>query len=69
MVTDEGAERLANCPEAGNLELVDLSYNTLTTNGVAALKWAGIKCAAAEQWAPRGDEYEDNHYLYAGDYE
>lgn len=68
-MTDEGAERLANCPEARNLELVDLSYNTLTANGVAALRRAGIKFAAAQQWAPRGDEYEDNQYLYAGDIE
>jgi len=69
VVTDEGAQLLANCPEAYNLELVDLSYNTLTDAGAAALKRAKIKYAARKQWRKTGDEYGDNEYLYAGDYE
>jgi uncharacterized protein (TIGR02996 family) len=69
VITDEGAERLAQCPDAKNLDLIDLSYNTLTEAGAAVLRRAKIKYAARRQWSRAGDEYEDNQYLYAGDYE
>jgi Ran GTPase-activating protein (RanGAP) involved in mRNA processing and transport len=69
VVTDDGAELLANSPDAKNLELIDLSYNTLTDAGAAVLKRAKIHYAARRQWRKTGDEYGDNEYLYAGDYE
>ncbi|MFO0844048.1 MAG: WGR domain-containing protein [Gemmataceae bacterium] len=68
-VSDAGAKLFAGCPDAKNLTLLDLTCNCLTAEGVAALTAAGVKVAAERQWAPTGDEYEDNQYLYAGDLE
>jgi uncharacterized protein (TIGR02996 family) len=69
VVTDKGAQLLAACPDARNLDLIELRYNTLTANGVAALKRAGLKFAAGQQWARSDEEYEDSQWLYAGDIE
>jgi uncharacterized protein (TIGR02996 family) len=68
-VSDEGAKLLAGCPDAKNLTLLDLTCNCLNAAGVAALTAAGVKVVADRQWAPTGDLYNDNQYLYAGDLE
>jgi hypothetical protein len=46
-----------------------LRYNTLTADGVAALKRAGLKFGAGQQWSRSDDEQDDGQWLYAGDYE
>jgi hypothetical protein len=49
-----------------NLELLEISYNRLSKDGIKALKNAGIKVQAASQYSGDG---EDNEYLYQGDIE
>jgi uncharacterized protein (TIGR02996 family) len=68
-VSDEGARLFAACPDARNLELLSLNRNCLTEAGTGALKAAGVRFAAENQWQPVGDDYEDNQYLYDGDIE
>jgi hypothetical protein len=68
-ITDEGARLFAACPDARNLELLSLNRNCLTEAGTAALKAAGVRFSAENQWEPTGDEYDDNQYLYDGDIE
>ena len=41
-ISDRGAEILAGCPDLRNLELLDVSYNSLTKAGIATLRKAGV---------------------------
>jgi len=41
-MTDEGARLLAACPDLKNLEVLDVSRNALTEEGLAALEAVGI---------------------------
>jgi hypothetical protein len=65
-VSDEGAQLLASCPDARNLEVLDLTNNRLTEAGVAALRTAGVPVRADRQ---QGAPYADNAILYCGDTE
>jgi hypothetical protein len=65
-VDDEGARLLVACPDARNLEALDLKNNRLTDVGAAALRTAGIPVRAdRQQSAP----YDDDAILYFGDSE
>src|SRR5262249_18549819 len=64
LVTDAGAMLLASCPDARNLEVLDLINNRLTEAGVAALQSAGIPVRAESQQTP---PFDDEHILYYGD--
>jgi Ran GTPase-activating protein (RanGAP) involved in mRNA processing and transport len=68
-VSDKGARTLAECPELSNLESLDLTRNCLTAAGIAVLQATGVNVSAGHQWQPRGDEHEDNQYLFEGDCE
>jgi hypothetical protein len=48
-VTDEGARLLAACPDAGNLQLLDLVNNRLTNRGITTLEGAGVHVRAEDQ--------------------
>ena len=63
-VTDEGARLLAECPDVGGLELLDLGRNQLTAQGVRLLRSAGAKLRADDQHAEGSQEY-----LSEGDFE
>jgi hypothetical protein len=65
-VSDAGANRLAKCPDAANLEVLDLINNRLTRRGIQALEDAGIPVRADRQ-ASR--PYNDDRILYFGDTE
>jgi hypothetical protein len=65
-VGDEGAGLLASCPDARNLEVLDLTNNRLTEAGVAALGIAGIRVRADRQ---QGAPYNDDAIPYCGDTE
>jgi hypothetical protein len=67
-VTDAGAKVLAGSKDVGNLELLEISTNSLTKEGIDSLEKAGIaKVLAANQYAPNsGDDLE---YLFYGDME
>ncbi len=65
-VTDAGARRLAACPDARNLQTLDLIGNRLTATGVRALTEAGIPVRADRQEEP---PYDDERLLYYGDSE
>jgi uncharacterized protein (TIGR02996 family) len=65
-VTDEGAQLLADCPEARHLDSLDLIGNRLTVTGIEALQSAGIRVRTdRQQHAP----YDEEDYLYYGDSE
>jgi uncharacterized protein (TIGR02996 family) len=65
-VTDQGARLLASCPDARNLEVLDLVNNRLTNEGVAALHAAGIRVRDERQQTP---PYDNDAILYCGDTE
>lgn len=65
-VTDKGARLLATCPDARNLETLNLVNNRLTKRGVKALEAASIPVRADRQQT-RGAP--DDHMLYCGDTE
>jgi uncharacterized protein (TIGR02996 family) len=65
-VTDRGARLLASCPEARNLEVLDLINNRLTPSGVAALRRARVPVRAERQ---QDRPYHDDSILYYGDSE
>ena len=57
IITDAGARALAACPEVAHLQLLDLSDNCLTEEGIAALRARGVPLRAAGQHAPDNDEW------------
>ena len=65
-VTDAGARLLAGCPDARNLEVLDLINNRLTQQGIAALEAAGLPLRADRQ---QGHPFDDEHILDYGDSE
>lgn len=65
-VSDEGARLLASCPDARNLESLDLINNRLTGTGVSVLKTAGVSVRADRQQAA---PFNDDAILYCGDSE
>jgi hypothetical protein len=66
-ITDRGAERLAGCPDARNLERLDLSRNAVTPSGLNVLRQAGIKAVANNPLTER--ELADQQFLREGDFE
>ena len=42
MVTDEGAQALAACPDLKNLDRLDLAWNQIGPAGQAALRKTGV---------------------------
>jgi hypothetical protein len=60
-VTDKGASLLASCPDAKNLEVLDLINNRLTETGTDALDSAGVPV--------RADRQNEGDILYYGDSE
>jgi uncharacterized protein (TIGR02996 family) len=69
-VTDEGAKLLAACPDAKNLERLNLDTNAMTASGIKALKGAKINGTAENQHTsvpPFDDELPE--YLFYGDIE
>jgi hypothetical protein len=65
-ITDAGARQLASCPDAKQLEVLDLTNNRLTAKGRAALFAAGIQAITERQQAA---PYDDDSILYFGDSE
>jgi uncharacterized protein (TIGR02996 family) len=65
-VTDAGARLLADCPDARNLEVLDLINNRLTPQGIAALQAAGVRVRADRQQEP---PFDNDRILYYGDSE
>jgi uncharacterized protein (TIGR02996 family) len=65
-VTDEGARLLASCPDAKNLEILDLTNNRLSEAGVSALRAVGVPVRADRQ---QNAPYNDEAILYCGDTE
>jgi uncharacterized protein (TIGR02996 family) len=70
-VTDAGARELAACPDLKNLEALDLSRNRLTDAGLNALRATGVPVDLAHQRPVHEgqDQFEQQRYLYEGDYE
>lgn len=68
LITDEGARRLAACPELKHLELLDVSRNTLTPAGVAALHATGVPLQASRQHPPLAGEDVDTREELIGEY-
>jgi uncharacterized protein (TIGR02996 family) len=50
-ITDEGADRLADCPDLRQLVHLDVSRNRLTECGLARLRGTGIPVIGAHQYA------------------
>jgi hypothetical protein len=66
-VTDDGARAFAACPDARNLEQLDLSRNAVTPAGLAALRAAGVNAVANSPLTEQ--ELADELYLREGDFE
>jgi uncharacterized protein (TIGR02996 family) len=65
-LTDQDALALAAFPDLRNLELLDVSVNRLTEQGIHALMWTGIKIQAEGQ---QGEGQHPHNYLTDGDWE
>ncbi len=63
-LTDEGARILAACPDLKHLDVLDVSRNALTGQGIAALRATGIQVVADNQ-----HEVDNTEYLYEVDFE
>jgi uncharacterized protein (TIGR02996 family) len=63
-MTDEGAGLLAACPDLKNLEMLDVTRNALTEQGIAALRATGIRVVADNQ-----HDADEQDYLYEVDFE
>jgi hypothetical protein len=69
-ITDAGAQTLAGCPDLQKLERLDLTGNNISAGSVDALKAAGVKVEAANQWTSSGSAEDDyQNYLFLGDIE
>ena len=66
-ITDEGANLFAACPDAKNLERLDLSRNAVSAKGLAALRKARVNAVANEPLTQ--EELESREYLREGDFE
>jgi hypothetical protein len=66
-ITDEGAGLFAACPDAKNLERLDLSRNAVSSDGLNALRQAGVNAVANNPLTEL--ELEDQEYLHEGDFE
>lgn len=63
-MTDVGARMLAGCPDLKNLEVLDVTRNALTGEGIQALQDVGIKVITDNQ-----HDAEERDYLYEVDFE
>ena len=68
-IGDAGAAALAASPDLKKLELLDLSRNELTAEGIKALKATGIQVVLNDQHAPTPEDDEEREYLGMGDIE
>jgi hypothetical protein len=69
-ISDKGAKMLAECSDLRHLELLDLSRNELTAEGIDALKAVGIALDTSFQHGSTVDTPEDEReFLFQGDYE
>jgi uncharacterized protein (TIGR02996 family) len=66
VITDAGARILAACPDVANLEVLDLSRNRLTAQGIAALRAINPRVLTDYQ---QDTEQAREYYLSEGDYE
>jgi hypothetical protein len=66
-ITDEGVRAFAACPEARNLERLELSRNAMTAAGLKTLQDAGVKAVANNPLTEA--ELADQTYLREGDFE
>jgi uncharacterized protein (TIGR02996 family) len=65
-ITDQGAKWLAECPDARNLEFLDLVNNRLTAVGIGELQSAGVPLRTERQ---QEEPYRNDAALYYGDSE
>lgn len=66
-VTDAGARILAACPEIRRLEWLKLSQNYLTTEGISALRAAGVTLHADQQFGDADRAQSPHVHLNDGD--
>jgi hypothetical protein len=66
-ITDEGAALFAACPDARNLERLELSRNAVSSAGFNALRAAGVNAVANNPLTEQ--ELADQQYLHEGDFE
>jgi hypothetical protein len=67
-ITDEGARLLADCPDLGRLEYLNLERNGLTRAGIARLRAAGTKQLRVNDQLAAGEALS-GQYLFEGDFE